>query len=95
MLFAQAADVETVAEPRRRAIVTRGQDAPVADQDRADVAADAGGAVGNHPGDVHEIIIPCGPFRGAAPPSVVLPVRSLPSFRTLRVCYLFSRILSA
>ncbi len=49
VLLPEAADLQAVAEPRRGAVVTRGEDPPVADQGGADAAPQAGGAFATSP----------------------------------------------
>src|SRR5205085_1877414 len=52
------AHLGAVGQPADGAVVAGGEDGPVEDQHRAHVLAVAGGAAGDHRGDLHEVGVP-------------------------------------
>jgi hypothetical protein len=61
--FTETADVQTMLQPGRSAVVTRGQYLLVLDEDSPHVPPEAGRPFGHEVGDVHKILVPGGAVR--------------------------------
>lgn len=56
-VLASAAHPVAVVEPGGRAVVARGEDALVLDEDCSNLISQAGGALGDYCGDLHEVLV--------------------------------------